>query len=84
MWWYCRKLLRFGGPAVGVASILRTEAFRAGWEQDRAVEEWVITQHPGGYLHRRPRSGCVRRKVPTGLVARPKRERKGKRRKRTQ
>ena len=52
VWWYCRKLLRFGGPAMAVAKIVATDAFRARWQQDRTVEEWVITQHPGGYFRR--------------------------------
>ena len=39
---------------------VRTAEFaRGGWAQDRRLEEWVITQHPGGYLRRCPVTGCL-------------------------
>lgn len=52
VYWYCRRIQKLGGPAVAVANITRSASFRQGWTQDRAVERWVITQHPGGYLRR--------------------------------
>ena len=57
---YCRQILRGGGPAVAIANITNSDAFRTGhWVQDRSVEQWGITQHPGGYLRARPREGFV-------------------------
>ena len=52
VYWYCRKIQNEGGPARAVANITSQAAFRRSWKQDRSVEQWVITQHPGGYLLR--------------------------------
>ncbi len=61
VYWYCRRIQAFGGPAVAVANITASPAFRRReWVQDRSVERWVITQHPGGYL-RRGRGSRARR-----------------------
>ena len=51
-WRYCQRILVDGGPAHAVVNISRTLRFVQEWEQDRRVEKWVVTQHPGGYLRR--------------------------------
>ena len=56
VYWYCRRLQAEGGPARAVANLTATPAFRAAWRQDRSVEKWAITQHPGGYLRRKGRA----------------------------
>ena len=52
VYWYCRRIQAEGGPARAVATIKRQRDFLRSWKQDRSVEQWVITQHPGGYLKR--------------------------------
>ena len=52
VYWYCRRIQIEGGPARAVANITRQAEFHRSWRQDRSVEQWVITQHPGGYLKR--------------------------------
>lgn len=51
---WCRETREKGGPARGVAAIVTNASygFAQNWEQDRTVEAWGITQHPGGYLLR--------------------------------
>jgi cephalosporin hydroxylase len=42
-----------GGPGLAVDRIVRSDSFRQGnWRQDRSIEAWGVTQHPGGYLLR--------------------------------
>ena len=55
VYWYCRRLQVEGGPARAVANLTATPTFRSAWRQDRSVEKWAITQHPGGYLRRKGR-----------------------------
>ena len=50
---WCGQTWRKGGPARAVAAIVTNETFARDWVQDRAVETWAITQHPGGYMRRR-------------------------------
>lgn len=50
---WCRTIIKLGGPATAVANLLQDPGFQAaGWTQDREVESWGITQHPGGFLRR--------------------------------
>ncbi len=53
---WCGETLRKGGPAQAVADIVKNASFHREWKQDRAVEQWGITQHPGGYLLRTNRT----------------------------
>lgn len=55
-WSYCHNILGTeGGPARAVRYLeCRSPTFRAAFEVDRAREEWIFTQHPRGYLRRRP------------------------------
>ena len=48
----CKETRAEGGPAAAIASIVSSSSFRREWVQDRAVEQWGVTQHPGGYLRR--------------------------------
>lgn len=43
---------RSGGPGLAMDRIVQTEEFNAAWVQDRTLEAWGVTQHPGGYLRR--------------------------------
>ena len=53
-WLMCDSMLKGGGPAIGVHRLQRnSSAFRASFVQDRSVEAWGVSQHPGGYLRRR-------------------------------
>ena len=53
VYWYCRRIQAVGGPARAVETLRAGGGeFRRAWRQDRSVERWVITQHPGGYLQR--------------------------------
>ena len=47
-WDYCLQLLDVGGPWHAASKLNGT----GGFTQDRSVEFWGITQHPGGYLRR--------------------------------
>jgi len=49
---WCKETRAEGGPAAAIASIVSSSSFRREWVQDRAVEQWGVTQHPGGYLRR--------------------------------
>lgn len=49
---WCKEVRLKGGPALAVAAIVGNASFRDEWMQDRSVEEWGVTQHPGGYLRR--------------------------------
>ena len=53
IWPYCRKIVLYGGPSGAVANITASPGFDRDWVQDRSVERWAVTQHPGGYLRRR-------------------------------
>ena len=48
----CKETRVEGGPAAAIASIVSSPTFHREWVQDRAVEQWGVTQHPGGYLRR--------------------------------
>jgi len=57
---FCRNDWRYafeegtGGPGLAVDQIVRSDDFHQGnWKQDRSIEAWGVTQHPGGYLLRR-------------------------------
>lgn len=52
---WCDETMRKGGPARAVAELVSGRAdpsFAQKWQQDRTVEVWGITQHPGGYFLR--------------------------------
>ena len=52
-WKYCDDILKNGGPAAALERIKQTRAFREGaWVQDRELERWGFTMHPGGYLRK--------------------------------
>ena len=62
---WCRSVLRNGGAAAAVANITRSPSFARDWVQDRSVEKWVVTQHPGGYLRRRKEPTAAEPATPT-------------------
>ena len=47
-WDYCHEILDKGGSWMAADELKDSE----GFTQDREVEFWRITQHPGGYLKR--------------------------------
>uniref|UniRef100_A0A7S0P3H3 Rhamnosyl O-methyltransferase n=1 Tax=Calcidiscus leptoporus TaxID=127549 RepID=A0A7S0P3H3_9EUKA len=49
------KLRQLGQGYAGLAidSLTQTAEFAQEWEQDRTIEAWGVTQHPGGYLRRK-------------------------------
>ena len=47
-WDYCDDIIDVGGPWAAAQQLKNT----TGWKQDRSVEYWGITQHPGGFLKR--------------------------------
>ena len=58
---YCRDIRgSIGGPARAVKYLQKESAiFRdLGFEVDRSVERYTLTQHPGGFLRRRACSGA--------------------------
>ena len=42
-----------GGPGLAIDKLVQRKEFKQGWVQDRSIEAWGVTQHPGGYLLRR-------------------------------
>ena len=53
-WPYCLSITGpEGGPARAVRYLqCESATFRAGFEADRSMEKWLLTQHPGGWLRR--------------------------------
>ena len=51
-WSYCTDILRLGGPATAIGRLTASASFGHDYHQDRSVEEWGLTQHPGGFFRR--------------------------------